>query len=52
METAHEFFLHGLSDIMDGEKQLIEALGKNAETAEQPRAAAPAVPVARPVNRP
>jgi ferritin-like metal-binding protein YciE len=33
METAHEFFLHGLSDIMDGEKQLVEALGKNAEAA-------------------
>lgn len=33
METAHEFFLHGLSDILDGEKQLVEALGKNAEQA-------------------
>lgn len=33
METAHEFFLHGLSDIFDAEKQLVKALGKNAENA-------------------
>jgi len=33
MQTAHEFFLHGLSDILDGERQLVEALGKNAEQA-------------------
>ncbi len=37
MQTAHEFFLHGLSDIMDGEKQLVEALGKNAESASNPQ---------------
>jgi ferritin-like metal-binding protein YciE len=37
MQTAHEFFLHGLNDIMDGEKQLVEALGKNAESASNPQ---------------
>jgi ferritin-like metal-binding protein YciE len=36
METAHELFLHGLSDIMDGEKQLVEALEKMAEQAGRP----------------
>ena len=33
METAHELFLHGLSDILDGERQLVEALEKHAEQA-------------------
>lgn len=37
MQTAHEFFLHGLSDILDGERQLVEALGKNAEQASNPQ---------------
>ena len=37
MQTAHGFFLHGLSDILDGEKQLVEALGKNAENASNPQ---------------
>ena len=37
METGHEFFLHGLSDILDGERQLVEALGKNAEHASNPQ---------------
>ncbi len=36
METAHELFLHGLSDIMDGEKQLVEALKKMASEAGRP----------------
>src|SRR5579872_4383023 len=26
MQTGHELFLHGMSDILDGERQLIEAL--------------------------
>lgn len=26
METGHEFFLHGLNDMMDAERQLVEAL--------------------------
>ena len=36
METAHELFLHGLSDILDGERQLVEALEKHAEQASRP----------------
>ncbi len=36
MQTAHELFLHGLSDILDGERQLVEALKENAEQAERP----------------
>ncbi len=36
MQTAHELFLHGLSDILDGERQLVEALGENAEQASRP----------------
>jgi ferritin-like metal-binding protein YciE len=30
MQTGHEFLLHGMSDIMDGERQLVEALKENA----------------------
>ena len=37
MQSAHELFLHGLSDILDGERQLVEALGKNAEQASDPQ---------------
>ncbi len=37
MQSAHELFLHGLSDILDGERQLVEALGKNAEQASNPQ---------------
>ncbi len=36
MQTAHELFLHGLSDILDGERQLVEALTKHAEQASRP----------------
>lgn len=36
MQTAHELFLHGLSDILDGERQLVEALEKHAEQASRP----------------
>ena len=35
MQTGHELFLHGLSDILDGERQLVEALEKNAAEARQ-----------------
>jgi ferritin-like metal-binding protein YciE len=31
METGHELFVHGLNDMLDGERQLIEALKENAE---------------------
>lgn len=37
MQTAHELFLHGLSDILDGERRLVEALGKQAEQASNPQ---------------
>jgi len=30
MQTGHELFVHGLSDMMDGERQLVEALEENA----------------------
>jgi ferritin-like metal-binding protein YciE len=30
MQTGHEFLLHGMSDIMDGERQLVEPLEENA----------------------
>ena len=36
MQTAHELMLHGLSDILDGERQLVNALEKNAEQASRP----------------
>lgn len=36
MQTAHELFLHGLSDILDGERRLVEALEKHAEQAGRP----------------
>ena len=31
MQTGHEFFLHGMNDILDGERQLVEALEENAQ---------------------
>lgn len=37
MQTAHELFLHGLGDIRDGERQLIEALGKHVEQSSNPQ---------------
>src|SRR3954471_16156668 len=30
METGHEFFVHGLNDMIDAERQLLEALEENA----------------------
>ena len=30
MQTGHELFVHGLNDILDGERQLVEALRENA----------------------
>jgi ferritin-like metal-binding protein YciE len=31
MQTGHEFFIHGLSDMMDAEKQLVSILQENAD---------------------
>jgi ferritin-like metal-binding protein YciE len=31
METGHELFIHELNDMLDGERQLVEALRENAE---------------------
>jgi ferritin-like metal-binding protein YciE len=36
METAREFFLHELRDMLDAENNLVEALGKQAEEASRP----------------
>ena len=36
METAHEFFIHELGDMLDAEKKLVEALGKQAEESSRP----------------
>ncbi|MBV8205720.1 MAG: DUF892 family protein [Acidobacteria bacterium] len=36
MQTAHEFFLHELSDMLDGERKLVEILGKQAEESARP----------------
>ena len=30
METGDELFMHGLNDMMDAERQLVEALNENA----------------------
>ena len=30
METGHELFVHGLNDMMDAERQLVNALEENA----------------------
>ena len=30
MQTGHELFVHGLKDILDGERQLVDALEENA----------------------
>lgn len=30
METAHELFVHELGDMLDAERQLVEALGEQA----------------------
>ena len=36
MQTAHEFFVHELKDMLDAEHQLVEALGKQAEESDRP----------------
>jgi ferritin-like metal-binding protein YciE len=36
MQTAHELFLHELADILDAERRLVDALGEQAEQAENP----------------
>ncbi len=36
METAHELFVHELSDMLDGEKQLVKALGNLEKQSEHP----------------
>lgn len=37
METGHELFLHGLTDILDGEQQLVDALEKLAADSANPQ---------------
>lgn len=36
MQTAHEFFVHELNDMLDAERKLVEALGKQAEESSRP----------------
>ena len=36
MQTAHEMFLHELTDMLDAEQQLVEALGNQAEESSRP----------------
>jgi ferritin-like metal-binding protein YciE len=36
MQTAHEFFVHGLTDMLSAERQLVEALGQQAEESSRP----------------
>lgn len=36
METAHEFFIHELGDMLDAERKLVEALGEQAEESDLP----------------
>jgi len=36
MQTAHEFFIHELTDMLSAERQLVEALGKQAEESTRP----------------
>ena len=36
MQTAQELFLHELSDMLDAEQKLVEALGKQAEESSRP----------------
>ena len=37
MQTAHELFLHDLSDMLDAERKLVDALGEQAEEASNPQ---------------
>ena len=36
MQTAHELFVHGLTDMLDAEQKLVEALGIQAEESSSP----------------
>lgn len=36
MQTAHEMFIHELSDILDAERKLVDALGRQAEECSRP----------------
>jgi ferritin-like metal-binding protein YciE len=36
MQTAHEFFVHELKDMLDAVHKLVEALGKQAEESDRP----------------
>jgi ferritin-like metal-binding protein YciE len=36
MQTAHELFIHELTDMLSAERQLVEALGKQAEESSRP----------------
>jgi ferritin-like metal-binding protein YciE len=36
MQTAHELFVHELTDMLDAEQKLVEALGKQAEESSRP----------------
>ena len=36
MQTAHEFFIHELTDMLDAERKLVEALGQQAEETSRP----------------
>jgi ferritin-like metal-binding protein YciE len=38
MQTAHEFFIHEMSDMLDAEQKLIEILGTQAEESQNPQA--------------
>ena len=37
MQTAHELMIHELNDMLDAERKLVEALGKQAEGASNPQ---------------
>ena len=37
METGHELFIHGLTDILDGEQQLVDALETLADDSTNPQ---------------
>jgi ferritin-like metal-binding protein YciE len=36
MQSAHELFVHGLTDMLDAEQKLVEALGAQAEESSRP----------------
>src|SRR5689334_2694778 len=37
MQTAHELFIHELTDMLDAEQKLVEALGEQAEESNDPK---------------